>query len=92
MFEVGNRVHYTSGKYTLRENNPLLGSVFECEGTIVSHSSGSSCTVRWDNGTSNTYSDTDLDHAGEAETNPNLLFRQKKLKSGPKKKKAKWVI
>ena len=45
--------------YSIGPSNPLVGTPFECEGT-VSCASKSSIAVRWKNGGSNSYRDNEL--------------------------------
>lgn len=64
-FKNGDRVIYTSDKYTLQKNNPLWGSKYACVGTVYENKKeGSSYPLRvyWDNGTDNTYEENDLEY------------------------------
>ena len=84
----GDRVYYVHNTfgYTLGRNNPLFGSNYECEGT-VRQIAGNSVSVKWDNGTYNSYTDTTLepvdymDQPGKGNIyNPNRAFLRKKVK------------
>ena len=46
-------------RYVIGMSNPLVGTNWECEGTIISYSS-SLISVMWDNGKHNEYSDNEL--------------------------------
>ena len=60
MFNVGDRVIYTSGSYGAFLNNPLW-SVYRTKGTVVSVLTPDSYKVHWDNGGDNTYDEDDLE-------------------------------
>ena len=79
MFKVDDRVVYVSGAHRHGESNPLLGTTYECCGSIIEVRSNS-VSVRWDNGERNSYRDQDLMHASQVEggVNPNAAFRMKK--------------
>ena len=80
--KVGDRVNSVSGKYGRANNNPLIGTRYECAGTVdSSESDGMHITVLWDNGAHNSYNSKDLALAGTAGSlNPNMAFRLKKRK------------
>ena len=64
-FMVGSRVKLLSGKYNEWENNPVIGSRFECFGKIISMGGedgydNHTINVRWGNGTKNVYRKSDL--------------------------------
>ena len=66
MFKVGDRVIYAhkNVNYTTKENNPLVGTKFFCEGFIVSLRAPCSAfefDVAWDNGSTNVYKTEDLE-------------------------------
>jgi hypothetical protein len=57
----GVRVRYTSGAHGQGEDNPMVGSRWECEGTITEMPKGTNwCEVTWDNGKVNSYYLSDL--------------------------------
>ena len=63
MFNVGDKVIYTSGSYGAFLNNPLW-SVYRTKGTVVSvltPDTYSTYRVHWDNDTDNTYEEDDLE-------------------------------
>ncbi len=45
--------------YTICDTNPLVGTEWECTGTVDTHGS-SSVSVDWDNGNHNSYKDNEL--------------------------------
>ena len=60
-FEIGDRVKFTNKKssYSIGSANPLVGTRYECEGSVLS--ANSMCvSVAWDNGLRNGYKDGDL--------------------------------
>jgi hypothetical protein len=79
----GDRVAFVLGKYAIGDNNPVIGSVWECFGEVY-ETSGRSCRVNWDNGKNNTYDCADLVLVRMCgipdKKNPNFLFAQKKSK------------
>lgn len=46
--------------YIIGPANPVIGSRYECEGTITNSSSSTGIGVRWDNGSSNGYRNNEL--------------------------------
>ena len=58
-FKIGDRVVYVSGDWGCSRNDPLLGTEFECVGSIKKVA-GRECDVLWDNGVLNFYYDKDL--------------------------------
>jgi hypothetical protein len=80
--KVGARVNYVSDNHGQSPANPLIGTHYECVGTIDSYRmDGQSITVKWDNGTHNSYSARDLALAsGNGGADPNRAFRLKKHK------------
>ena len=80
MFSIGDRVIYISGRHGKGPNNPLFGTKYECQGTVVMEDKGHGfpVQVRWDNGKTNSYSASDLERVGGGGTNPNMAFRLKK--------------
>jgi hypothetical protein len=83
-FSNGDRVYYTSKAHGSSNNNPLIGSRWECAGT-VDHPEDKygHVTVNWDNGSHNSYSAKDLQYAKPGDTftpNPNTAFRMRKRK------------
>jgi len=85
MFKKGDRVYYVSGVHGALSNNPLIDTKYECQGSVREiRDSGFSISVRWDNGTSNSYNSGDLVHADIVinrplpKTDPNSAFRIKK--------------
>lgn len=56
VFNNGDRVRFVDNcrNYTIGSANPLVGTPYECEGT-VEHAGLISVSVRWDNGTINNY-------------------------------------
>jgi hypothetical protein len=48
--------------YEIGLDNPMIGTRWECEGTVKSHS-GDNAHVFWDNGRSNGYKDNELSTA-----------------------------
>lgn len=85
-FEAGDRVYYVSGRHCLRDNNPLKGSRFECEGTVVGTNSSEGAyhqvQVNWDNCTNNSYNHSDLELISTCDelghSDPNKAFRRSK--------------
>ena len=80
MFKEGDRVYYTSGRHRTGKANPLRGSSVECQGTVEGQLGGS-LRVLWDNGSYNTYDESDLVHVGDSKLNPNFAFRLKRRRS-----------
>ena len=76
-FNVGDRVVYVSGRHGTMKSNPLVGSKYECEGTI-DYSDRVHTNVLWDNGTHNSYTPNDLMLIGKGKVNPNREFSLKK--------------
>lgn len=78
-FKEGDVVYYISGVHTLGKANPLKGTEFECIGVVKSVPPTYSLIVRWDNGSSNVYSENDLEkvEAQLQNNNPNSIFRRK---------------
>ena len=83
MITEGDRVVFVSNEngYSLGSNNPMVGTPFECEGTVAM-AAGSSYRVIWDNGCTNSYRTGDLELAKGYVGDPNRLFLMKKLKKG----------
>jgi hypothetical protein len=83
MFKMGDRVVYISGVHGKSSNNPLAGTKYECQGTVVTQHKdrGFPIQVRWDNGQVNSYSHNDLEYVtgGKDRSNPNMAFLVKKL-------------
>jgi len=82
---IGDRVYYVSGKHGQSESNPLNGTKYECEGTVVDNvqSYGLTLRVNWDNGESNIYGIKDLVVIGKPNpADPNEAFQRKKCRSG----------
>lgn len=46
-------------EYTIGKSNPLVGTEWECTGTIYTYGN-TSVTVDWDNGKHNSYKDNEL--------------------------------
>ena len=63
MFKCGDRIKLTHPKeyYTIGLANPLVGTKFECPGTIIEIYDGNKIEVKWDNKTTNGYDEEDLD-------------------------------
>jgi hypothetical protein len=80
--EIGDRVNYVSDNHGQSPANPLVGTRFECSGTVLNViMGGDSINVEWDNGTHNSYSNRDLVLAsGNGGAEPNRAFRLKKHK------------
>jgi hypothetical protein len=59
--EVGMKVMLTDPdpEYDIGSSNPKAGTIWECDGTITEHGSGS-ISVDWDNGSHNGYKDNEL--------------------------------
>ncbi len=83
------RVKLMNTQYSARDNNPVVWSTFECEGTVVGldkYAISHPIKVSWDNGTTNNYFGHDLIKVGEIEINsnsnlnPNRAFRLKQEK------------
>jgi len=78
------RVLLVAGGYDDGEDDPIAGSEYECEGTVLKQASDDEypIEVRWDNGHVNQYRSDDLDIVGHIDTmatdNPNKAFRLKK--------------
>lgn len=55
-FNSGDRVRFVNNcrNYTIGSSNPLVGTPYECEGTIE-QAGLIGVSVKWDNGTKNTY-------------------------------------
>ncbi len=80
-FQKDDRVRYISGRHWLGPGNPLIGSKYECEGTISGvNSRVNRISVNWDNGTTNFYAEDDLELAEHKLdcNNPNAVFRSRK--------------
>jgi len=76
-FNIEDRVYYISGRHNIGSANPLKGTEFECKG-IVKSIPPNALIVHWENGTSNVYSEIDLELAeGQplGHSDPNVLFR-----------------
>lgn len=75
-FKIGDRVKYISGRHGSSVTNPLIGTEFECAGTL----DAAPCGVLWDNGEHNSYSPGDLIHIQmiDGKPNPNMAFLRKK--------------
>ncbi len=52
-------------KFYAQMNNPVVGSKYECEGTIINTPTKQTCIVKWDNDSSNFYYVKDLTKAPE---------------------------
>ena len=84
-FCAGDRVYYVSGRHPLSRSNPLKGSKYECIGIVKTLPSKGpyhiSAVVNWDNGTSNIYSESDLELVEKQlhSTNPNVLFHKRNV-------------
>lgn len=78
-----DRVAFVLQKYAIGDNNPVIGSIWECFGEVIGVN-GRSCRVKWDNGKDNTYDCSDLvlvrARGIQDKKNPNFLFAQKKSK------------
>lgn len=90
-FEVGDKVYYVSGQHGARSNNPLYGTSYQCQGTVIKCGEGDYCSieVKWNNGTTNSYYRADLagiDKRGLPyfKSDPNKAFLHRK---GAKKTK-----
>ena len=80
MFKMGDRVRYFSGNHGMSMENPLVGTRYECIGTI-DLAQTANATVQWDNGKHNSYNNHDLALAeDDATTDPNIIFKIKKRK------------
>ena len=84
-FGNGDRVMYVSGSHGTSTNNPLAGSYCECVGVVTSISQFRETLftihVEWDNGTGNTYNESDLVLVADGgEINPNIAFRSNKVR------------
>lgn len=55
-FKKGDRVRFVDNykNYSIGSANPLVGTLYECEGT-VENTGPISTSVKWDNGTKNSY-------------------------------------
>lgn len=87
------RVLLISGDYPANEEDPLIGSEYECEGLVTKHTDDDEypLEVAWDNGQVNQYKPGNLDIIGHIEiqpemeeNNPNAAFRAHKQKHASK--------
>lgn len=87
------RVFLVSGDYPANEEDPLIGSEYECEGLVIKRAADDEypLEVAWDNGQVNQYRPRDLDITGHVEiqpemeeNNPNAAFRAHKQKHADK--------
>lgn len=80
----GDRVLYISGDHGVSDSNPLVGTNYECAGTVVDTGGhGMHVRVHWDNGLSNSYNLGDLKIAPKGYAlmqDPNRAFLNKKIK------------
>ena len=77
-FKIGDRVNYFSGNHGMSLDNPLVGTRYECIGT-VDFANSSNATVQWDNGKHNSYNNHDLALAEDGGvTDPNMAFKIKR--------------
>jgi hypothetical protein len=76
-FARGDRVVYISGNYTTGRDNPLIGTKWECQGTITD-SDVSYIRVEWDNKRHNSYMPYDLQLVGANKNDPNFAFKLRK--------------
>ena len=67
-FKVGDRVKYVSGRWGVSSINPLWDSIERVKGTVIqvykigqTDGNGPWVQVDWDNGTRNSYRNTDLE-------------------------------
>ena len=58
----GDRVLFVHNHrdYDISQTNPLAGTMYECQGTVVDKLSLNTVEVKWDNGYFNTYADNTL--------------------------------
>ena len=78
IFNKGDIVYYVSGKYGATRSNPLKGSKYECQGA-VSYISPGGLGVKWDNNTTNSYINSDIELAIDLDKDdPNLKWANKK--------------
>ena len=77
-FQKGDRVKFVnnSRNYRVGEANPLVGSKWECEGTVTR--SGIDVRVSWDNGRGNIYKSKCLELIGTIKGDPNYMFKMKR--------------
>lgn len=80
-FVVGDRVIFVDNfpGYGLGANNPLLGTEWECVGTVSQGSDYEYVSVRWDNGCTNSYDKRCLRKTAGS-SDPNHLFAVAKKK------------
>lgn len=59
---AGDRVLFVNNHrgYDISSSNPLAGTMYECQGTVVQKLSLETVEVKWDNGFFNTYADHTL--------------------------------
>ena len=90
--KYASRVELHSKKYTPEQVNPIIGSIYECTGTVSNLFIGSRYQIEviWDNGYRNKYKSNDLVKIGDKplppksedinEANPNREFRLRRRK------------
>ena len=78
-FKIDDRVVYAhnTANYTTGQSNPLVGTKYECEGTVI-NIEHRSVRVEWDNGRRNVYNYRTLELVSMRRNNPNIIFRRKK--------------
>ena len=93
------RVKLMAQNYTANADNPVVGSEYECEGTVIGIKKRELLPIKvaWDNGSINEYYAHNLIKVGEIESNikdiinPNQAFRLKQGKRmKPKNKLYGW--
>lgn len=86
--KVGDRVQLKPGHYSPSPHNPSIGCKFECLGTLSDirghRQLDSPCYVKWDNGITNNYCLDQLIAAPENSSDPNILYRNRKMRRNKK--------
>ena len=79
-FKPKDRVILTARKYMDTPSNPVWNGKFGNVEGIVTHAD-TIVSVRWDNGSSNNYSSSDLGFANKGRMNPNTEFRRRRKRN-----------
>lgn len=84
MFNEGDRVVFYDNSrtgYSVGPSNPLVGSDWECEGTVVGQRNPPhNVQVQWDNGRYNVYKAVALQLIMSSAKNPNVAYKIAKSK------------